>query len=471
MRREVVVVPDRWSPQGEVELMLRGQPMRIWSGIPGEKVRVKVTHSGQNRDYAMILDVLEPHPHRVDPPCDRFHLCGGCPLMHLSPEGQRIARRKMVLDAFAEEGLRDVSVGDVQPSPDGEANFRHSIKLGVGTSDHGRLRIGAWARRSRDVVPIPGCVVATPTLRRVMGLVAHHVIDLNLRPYDPREDTGVLRSVLLRQSRTDGTVLVTLVAGRRVRELSELANQIGSGGDVSGVALHLNSEPGNAIFKRDEFGAVRTLCLGGRPWVEEELLGVSYRVGAGEFFQTNPAVAERIYGRTLDRLELQQGEGLVDLYCGVGGFALPGARITGWALGVEEIEGAVEQARESARRNKIPAEFVAGQVRELLPDLAKRVAGSRPAVVVNPARRGLEDGVIDGILGLEPRRIAYISCNARALARDLRQFREAGLSIGHVELFDMFPNTAHVEAVALIEGKPSSTTPRRRAPRRKVVEA
>jgi 23S rRNA (uracil1939-C5)-methyltransferase len=303
-----------------------------------------------------------------------------------------------------------------------------------------------------------------------MKSLAHHAIDLDIWPYDAASGRGVLRSAVLRASRTTGEVLVTLVAGRRNKMLGTLADRIAQGvSQVVGVWLHVNDEPGNAIFVRDGDGVVGVRGLVGKETISETVNGVDYSIGPGDFFQTNPATAEVLYQRTMQRLDLQQGTPVVDLYCGVGGFALQAARRTGWALGIEEVDGAVGRARDTARRNGITgAEFLSDTVLYALPDLVKRLKDVRPVITVNPARRGLEDGVIDGIVGLSPRRIAYISCNARTLARDLQMFRERGYTVGPIDLFDMFPNTPHVETLTILEA-PDADAASARAPRRKVV--
>jgi 23S rRNA (uracil1939-C5)-methyltransferase len=262
-----------------------------------------------------------------------------------------------------------------------------------------------------------------------------------------------------------------LVAGRRIRALQDLAEAItASNSEIVGVGLHLNDLPGNAIYQRDEVGSVPFQPLRGRMYVEEELGGITYRIGPGDFFQTNPSVAELLYSETLDSLGLTPGTPLVDLYSGVGGFALQGARRTGWALGIEELDGAVKRARAAARQNKITAEFIAGEVGRSLDDVRQRLRDSRPVVTVNPARRGLEEGVVEKICALMPRKVAYISCNPKAMARDVAMFRAAGMQVGSVALYDMFPNTPHVESVVLLEAT-DMEGPARRAPRRKVVKA
>ena len=232
--------------------------------------------------------------------------------------------------------------------------------------------------------------------------------------------------------------------------------------------MHLNSTEGNAIYERDHRGAVGVRPLAGKATIDETLGGITYAIGPGDFFQTNPSTAEALYGRTMERLQLQRGDAVIDLYSGVGGLALQASRITGWAMGVEEVEGAVVRAREAARRNGLTAEFQAELVVHALPDIARRMEGRAPIVTVNQSRKGLEEGVVDGIVGLAPRRIAYVSCNPRSLARDLALFREHGLQIGAVDLFDMFPHTPHVECLAILQG----ATPEgrvKRAPIRKRV--
>lgn len=470
MPQHVTVQPTRFNARGEAEAFDRdGRKVRVWGGIPGERARVKIVHQGQYSDGATWQQGRPDDGSRVTPRCDRYFLCGGCPLMHLNGAGQLTAKESLIRQALAKVELDDVEVAPVIRSPDGWDDFRHVVKLGVGFSDRGRIRVGAFGRRTKQIVPIPNCHVAAPILRDAMKAVAHHLIDMGIAPYDPHQDLGVMRSIVLRGSRSDNQVLITFVAGRRTRVLTELAERVAAQvGEVAGIALHLNSEPGNAIYHRDEEGEVRFLPLMGRMYLDETLDGVTYRIGPGDFFQTNPSVAELLYRQTLDGLDLSEGTPFLDLYCGVGGFALSAARTTGWALGVEGLKGAVQSAREAARRQRIPAEFRAGRLEEVVDELGDRVKGTRPVVTVNPARRGLEDGVADGILELRPRRMAYISCNPKAMARDLARFVEAGMELQRIQPYDMFPNTAHVESVAFLRST-DDARPSRRAPRRKVV--
>lgn len=468
MSKTVQVTPDRWMPRGECAVT-RGVrvPLVVWGGIVGETAHVKIVNRGQNQDRGMVVEVDAPSPHRMQVPCEQYDACGGCPLMHVDPAGQRGMRESIVRGALDEAGLTDVAIDGWHPSPDGMFDFRHVVKLGVGWSVNGqRVKVGAFGRRDRRITPIPRCDVAAPVLRRVMTSFAHHLLELGLEPYDPVRDTGVMRAAVIRASRTSGEVMITLVAGRRPRALDELAERIASdNGEVVGVWLHLNDDPGNALFTVGDDGEIGLRALTGKDWIEEDLDGIGVRIGPGDFFQTNPSMALPLYQRVLDRLDPGADEAFVDLYSGAGGLTLLAARRCGHAIGVESVAGAVRRAREAARRARLSAEFVCGPVERELPAIAARLA--HPVVVVDPARRGLEPPVLDALVAMKPRRLAYVSCSPRSMARDLAVLREAGAEIGPVELFDMFPHTAHVECLTVA----SFPVDAGRSPRRKVVRS
>lgn len=469
MNRIVRVTPTRWTRRGEAAKDKEGRSLVMWGAIVGEEAEIKLVHEGQNQDFGLFDRAIEPSPYRQEIPCDRYSVCGGCPWMHLNAEGQEHSHRGVVRGLLDEQGLSNVKLGAWHPCPDGAEDFRHVIKVGVGKSDQGSLRVGAWGRRDRRIVPIPQCNVAHPALTATMRTLAHYVREHRLWQYEPETDRGVMRCAILRRSRTTGEIMITLVAGRWVKDLAQLAEDVSAQvPDVAGVWVHFNDDPGNNIFSPDEEGMIRCRPILGKETLIEEIGGVRYAVGPTDFFQTNPSVAEVLYKRVIERLDLTPETSFVDLYCGVGGYALQAAPHVGFAIGVEESQGAVLRARDAAQRNNRKAEFVAGQVVEVLPEITKRLAGRRPVVTVNPARRGLESGVIEAILELNPRQIAYVSCNPAALARDLAAFAAGGFAIEQVELFDMFPNTPHVETLTILRSLDEDAG-EERAPRRKVV--
>jgi 23S rRNA (uracil1939-C5)-methyltransferase len=281
-----------------------------------------------------------------------------------------------------------------------------------------------------------------------------------------RTDRGVLRHIVLRQSRASGKMILTLVAGRRPKVLNELAERIEAQiPEVDGVHLHLNTEIGNSIFQVTEDG-IGSRCMAGTSTIEEELGGVRLNIGSGDFFQANPSVADLMVRDVVELVSDERDRPIVDLYCGVGAFTLALAKEHGWGIGIDVVASAVRRAQQNAQKNRISAEFVAGPVEERIADIAVRVAGAAPVVVMDPARRGVEPSVIDAVTELKPSRLIYVSCNATTLARDLVGFVAKGWAIEGMKAYDMFPQTAHLELVVdlrpAVRPQPARSGPRRR---------
>ncbi len=480
-RRDTRVATARaWSAHGEpVFRDSHGRLVAIWAGIPGEACRVSLKHEGRNRvDVRWEAAVDAPHEGRRDAPCARFHSCGGCPMMHLDPGWQRRARLAAARAAFRLGGIGDLVPKDVVSSPAGDEDYRHIVKLNAGRSDIGRPRLGTYQRGTHRVLPIPDCTVATPVLRELMTVVSHHFIDLDIHPYDEEDGSGTLRHVVMRQSRATGQVLVTLIVTRIDKRVRDLADRIMEGhGAVAGVSAHINDQQTNAIYatpadpedgeeaKAHSTGFKR---IAGAPVIEDTLLDVRLRIGPGDFYQANPPVADSIAADLLDLLEPWAERPVADLYCGVGGFTLVLAKRHGWAFGAEAVPGAIRRAAENAQLNHIAAEFAVGRVADLLPGLKARLGDRAPVVMLDPARRGLEAGVIEGVVDLQPSAVAYLSCNPAAMARDLVRFRQEGWSVDTVRAYDMFPQTTHLEMLAILT-PPEAPVAARRAPRRRVV--
>jgi 23S rRNA (uracil1939-C5)-methyltransferase len=465
---DAVLVPSHWAKNGEAIAVGKdgGPDMTVFGGIPGEKCAVRIIHEGQNMVFGLWRKGIPRHDERVTPSCEHYEQCGGCPLMHVTREEQFRALDSTLKNILLDEGISDVPIMPIVPSPAGPLGYRHVTKLTVSVSDRGSPRIGAPGRR-RHIVPIPECGVITPLLREIMRTIFHLFVDMEIEPWF--EGEGLLRHIVMRQSSWTNEVMVTLVAGGGPPILEEMAANIsGKHPEVVGVHLHIHKEEGNAIFVADESGVIRTKHILGKKLIDEKVGGVIYQVGPGDFFQTNPSMANRLVDDVIKFAGLKKGVPFLDLYCGVGGFALAGAKIAGWALGVETVDGAVDRARSNASLNGIPAEFISGNVLMVLEDMQLRLRGKHPVIVVNPSRRGLEEGVIEAMIELNPSRIVYVSCNPESLGRDIRQLQKHGMVPREFHPYEMFPNTPHQEVVAILD-HPDRPVVASRGPRRKVV--
>jgi len=388
--------------------------------------------------------------------------------MHLEPAAQTDARLSIVADLFTRYGLDLPLPTSVAGSPDGDENYRHVVTMACGRSDWGRPRLGAYERDSHKILPIPNCRVATSALRRAMGTVTHHILESGMPPYDEKEDNGVLRHVIIRESRLTGKMLVTLVCAKRPRDAKDLGDAIAQHlSTVAGVHLHINAYPGNNIFYVED-GRIGTVNLSGESTIEDEIAGVRMRFGPADFFQANPGTASLIVEDVLALSADLADRPVVDLYCGVGTFSLPIAKRNPWVGGIEFAVAAVERAKANAAMAKVPAEFIAGPVAERAVDLAVRVADAAPLVVLDPARKGIEEEAFDPIEALKPSRLMYVSCNPAALARDLAEWARRGWTVDTLRAYDMFPQTAHLEMLAVLSPAEAPTV-KKGGPRRRIV--
>ena len=472
------MIASSWSAKGEaVYNSPDGKRTLVWSGIPFEKAVVQITHAGQNQNFGYVKSVIEPSLHRIEPKCKRYDRCGGCPWMHLSNDGQDEAKLQLfartMADTEAEQlaqtqqkmgGVESLGVSEV-PSfaaiewpasltrVGTDEGYRMVSKLVAGRAKHGSLRLGA-RNRNGDIVPIPDCVVTDPELNTVGKRIAHLLEVLKIFPYTSSNRSG-MRYVVLRKSRATRDILVTLVATQRTRYIEELAERIYNlPFAIKGVLIHLNSEKGNAIFVRDDKGRIRTSTLVGQREIIENVGGYEYTLGSGDFFQVNIGVAERIQQ---DVLRISKGYvdyPMIDLYCGVGLFTLPLAKEHGWAMGVELVDSAIQRAKRSATAQDIHAEFVSGDVFEQLDIVERKLNSASPFIVVDPSRSGLADGVAASLDEMNPAAILYVSCHPKSLARDMLSFIDMGWLVDMVELYDMFPNTVHMETVVLLKPPP-----------------
>jgi 23S rRNA (uracil1939-C5)-methyltransferase len=274
---------------------------------------------------------------------------------------------------------------------------------------------------------------------------------MEIFPYTPRHPKG-MRYVVLRKSSSTGAILVTLVATQRTGWLEDLANAIFRLPlNIQGVLIHVNTDPGNAIFVRDDAGRVRTSTLTGESLLPETVNGIQYWMSAGDFFQVNIAVAARLQRDVLEHARAFSDYPMIDLYCGAGFFTLPLAKEHGWAMGIELVNGAIQNAKRAALEQNINADFIVGDVFDEVDLVKRKIGDASPFLVVDPARRGLEVGVVEELDAMNPVAIAYVSCQPKSLARDLAAFQALGWTVEDSKVYDMFPHTVHLESLVLLK--------------------
>jgi len=397
---------------GEAVGHYEGQAVFVPYGIPGETVRVEITAHKGRFARARLLEVLAGSADRVVPPCPYFGACGGCHYQHVSHGAQLAYKRSIVQDQMQRIGGLDAVVLPTLGMSD-PWHYRNHAQFHVSATG----RLGFMAAGSHAVVPIERCLLLHPLLEDLL-----EALDAELPG---------LRRLALRAGVHTGDQMVIFEME------SNLPPQIEVDLPVSCVLL---TSDGDAV------------TLVGSPYIRERIGARTYRVSASSFFQVNTAQAEVLAAKVMAYVDAGPQDVVVDAYCGVGTFSVGLAAHRLQGAGPEKIVG-IESSLDAVRDAQINAaglenvSFVCGTVEEILPGLGIKAQ----LAIVDPPRTGLGKQAVAALLDLNPTRLVYVSCDPATLARDIRALSVAGYRLREVQPIDMFPQTYHVETVAVLE--------------------
>lgn len=384
---------------------------------------------------------------KIEPLCPHFGQCGGCVYQDIPYEDEAALKEKMVLNLLRDACADGFTYHGFQRAPS-ETAYRNKMEFSFGDEEKGgRLALGLRKKRSfYEVVTCGRCAIADEDFHAVLLCVLRFFQASPDTFYHKKRHEGALRHVVVRKGFFTDEILVNIVTTSALRsDLSPLAAALARlplCASLAGV-LHTVNDGVADVVKAD---AVRVLQ--GRDHLYEKLLGLTFKISAFSFFQTNSAAACLLY-ETVSRFAGDAADKTVfDLYCGTGTIAQIAARNAKRAVGVELDAEAVRAARENAARNGVSGcEFIAGDVLTVLDGLPQGPG----VIILDPPREGVHPKAIRKIAGFGAEKIVYVSCKPASLARDLRAFQEAGYAAADVRIHDMFPRTAHVECVVLMQ--------------------
>jgi 23S rRNA (uracil1939-C5)-methyltransferase len=385
-----------------------GQAVFVPFGLLGERVRVRLLEARRGHARAVLQEVLEPAPERVKPRCIHFGICGGCHYQHMGYAAQLGAKKEILGDQLRRIGrIESPPVRETVASP-GEWNYRNHVQFHLTREGSlGYVRHPAAPGSEDPVMAITECHLPEEPLNTLWP-------QLEFEP-----GTGIERVSL----RAGDELLMALESGEP--EAPEMEIEAG----IS--VVHLYKE--------------HPVVLAGEEAVRIEVLGRSFRVSAGSFFQVNTSMAEKMVGHVLERLPASMGT-VLDLYCGVGLFSAFLAGHCARLIGVESSEAACEDF--AANLDEFEnVELYQGLAEAVLPHLEAEL----DAAVVDPPRAGLERRALDALLALRPGRLVYVSCDPSTLARDARRLIDGGYELVEVTPFDLFPQTYHIESISIFE--------------------
>lgn len=419
-----------------------GYVVFVQGAIPGDRVRAVVTKRNRRYAEARTLEILEPGPDRIEPVA---HHPGAA--WQVMPYAVQLAhKQEHVEDALRRIGKLDgFEMEEIVPAVE-QWGYRNKLEysFGVDATAPGGLVCGFHAPGSWETIVDGESKLGSARANAAREQVLAWARAEGLTAYDRRSTLGFLRNLVIREGRRTGQLQVRLVT---------------SPGELDSASLEA-AVPCDSLVWTQVDGTGETTqggfseLVAGRPAIEEELSGLTFSISAEAFFQTNTEMAEKLYAVAAEYAGLKGWERVYDLFCGIGTIGLVLSQRAGEVWGLEIIEQAIEDAIANARANEVSnAQFFAGDVRLALRELAEK-AKKPDLVVVDPPRAGLSQKVVRRIVETAPKRIVYVSCNPTTLAPNAAQLVEAGYVLRRVRPVDMFPQTPHIECVALLEAGP-----------------
>jgi 23S rRNA (uracil1939-C5)-methyltransferase len=382
---------------------------------------------------ARTIEVVRASPDRLPDVCVHGgEPCPGAPWQGLAYERQLAHKSEQVADALNRiGGLEGYELEQIVPAVE-QWRYRNKLEYSFGEDDEGEPTLGFHARGRWDlIVGVEDCHLASEAGNEARNAVRDWARAESIPAYDARALRGVLRNLAVREGRRTGQVQTRLVTTKARFPRPP-------------VDLH-------TIVEGDAGGTDGPTGVLGEERLREELCGLRLEMSHGAFFQTNTEIAERLYAVAAEFAGLTGSERVFDLFCGIGTIGMSMAAQAGEVWGLEIVPEAIADAERNARANGIEnAHFMAGNARTGVRPLLEK-AGKPDVVVVDPPRAGLSQKIVRRVVECEAQRIVYVSCNPTTLAPNAAQLGEAGYKLARVRPVDMFPQTPHIECVALFE--------------------
>ena len=407
MDKVVEIVLTALSYGGEAIGRNDGRAVFVPFALPGETVRARIVDERKNYARAELLEVVKASPERIAPRCPHYGICGGCHYQHLSYPAQLKLKTEILRDQLSRIGkIENPPLQAIIPAAE-EWNYRNHVQFHLDQS--GVLGFVAASDPS-ELIPIKECFLPEAAINQ-------------LWPTLEFEADSPVERVSLRVG-MDGDLLLALESDEP--EAPEMETEAG----IS--IVHITDDD--------------SVVLAGDGYILISVLGRPFKVSAASFFQVNTGMAEKMVAHLLENLPVTASSTLLDVYCGVGLFSAFFAPKVGRLIGIETSPSACEDFAVNLDEFE-HVELYEGPAEEILPALKT----SADVVIVDPPRAGLDKAVLDALLRIKPKTLAYVSCDPATLARDAARLLAGGYTLKQVTPFDLFPQTYHIESISIFE--------------------
>lgn len=454
----------------------------VQGALPGDKVVCEIIKKKKHYGIGKMAELLFPSPERAERFCPYQDSCGGCPYGELRYSAQLRIKEKHVKDALNRiGGLREIKTGAILSMKNPES-YRNKAVCAI-SGGFARTKIGFHQRGTGRIVNCTDCRIQMPPAMAVASALREFMIQDNISAFDSRTKKGLMRQLIVRTAEATGEVMVIFVInGKGIPNGKKLVSMVDDAVNAlperaDGIFFSLESVYLNQNRDPDQLLGRKSVHLAGTAVIHEEIGGVKFEISPYAFYQVNPVMMKSLYEEIRRLADLKPGDVLLDLYCGAGSIGIWLAKKMEGKIsvfGIEANKEAVVQANRNAVINGIVnARYLCGAAETLLPELIRKKEENRssgnagkgnetlpsaeislPKIdvsVVDPPRAGCDEKLLDALLVIQPGKILYVSCDPATLARDLRYLTDRGYRVQSVVPVDMFPQTAEVETVVLLE--------------------
>ena len=423
-----------------------GFTLFVKDALIGDIITAKVMKMKKNYGYARMMEILKPSADRMEPKCAFHKQCGGCQIQALSYEKQLAYKKNKVLNNLTRNGgLSDLPEFDVI-GMEKPYHYRNKAQFPFGTDKNGEVVTGFYAGRTHSIISNTKCYLGVDENEEILEIILAHLKKYNIPAYDEQTGKGLLRHVLIRKGFTTGEIMVCLILnGTRMPEVKELVGKLVEIPGMTSITINVNTKQTNVIMGHE----MRSVW--GQDYITDYIGNVKYQISPLSFFQVNPVQTRKLYERALEYADVESGETVWDLYCGIGTISLFLAQKAKQVYGVEIVPQAIDDAKRNAALNGFGnAEFYVGKAEEVLPKKYREEGIQADVIVVDPPRKGCDEALLSTIVQMKPKRVVYVSCDSATLARDLKYLTNEGYEVTKGTVVDQFPHTVHVETVVLL---------------------
>ncbi len=426
-----------------------GKVVFIEDGLPGDMVNAIIKKNKPDYCEARAVEIIKPSPHRMEPVCRHFEVCGGCRWQNYEYDMQLRYKSEQLRNSLVRiAGLENPSVEPIIGAKK-IYNYRNKMEFSFYQDKNGELSLGLHYSGFFDrVFNIERCHLQSELSNEIVESVRSGCKRLKLPAYHIRSHQGLMRFLVIREGKFTGEILVNIVTSAQYQgyedRLFELGNIISSKFDhVNSLLWTINSRKANIAIKDMLPPMLKEGVLHGRDHIYEKLNNYRFRISADSFFQTNSYQARTLYDIVIEYAEFNKQDNICDLYCGAGAIAIYISSLVRSVTGIESVSKAIDDACINAEENGVyNVKFIAGKVEDVI-----KGDEAFDKAVIDPPRAGIHPKALKRIIEMKPKIIIYVSCNPATQARDIAGFIEGGYELEKAVAVDMFPHTYHIESI------------------------